>query len=308
MLLNAHSWFSLNYGILSPEEVLQHAHDLGLQTVALTDINCTAGLSDFFRLADANKVRPVAGIEFVQGAHTRYIGIARSNEGLRQLNELLTRHRHDGEPLPKRPEEVTEAAIIYPYGANYIPDRLAPNEYIGVRPGDVDRMRFAAARWPMDRMLALVSATFRHTRDHNVHRLLRAVDTNSLLSTTPPEHIAPSTQRSLSEADVCRAFAAVPELVWNTRRLMDSCDVHFNFGRSKNRRSWSTDATADLELLHKEANTGLHRRYPKLSPAITERFDRKLTVIDEGFRELLPDRLGPGALREAQGILPCGSR
>ena len=67
MLLNAHSWFSLNYGILSPEEVLQHAHDLGLQTVALTDINCTAGLSDFFRLADVNKVRPVAGIEFVRG-------------------------------------------------------------------------------------------------------------------------------------------------------------------------------------------------------------------------------------------------
>ena len=195
------------------------------------------------------------------------------------MNELLTRHRHDGEPLPKRPEEATEAAIIYPYGASYVPERLAPNEYIGVRPGDVDRMRFATARWPMDRMLALVSATFRHTRDHNVHRLLRAVDTNSLLSTTPPEHIAPSTQRYLSEEDVCRAFAAVPELVWNTRRLMDTCDVHFNFGRSKNRRSWSTDATADLELLYKEANIGLRRRYPKLSPAITERFERELTVI-----------------------------
>ena len=30
VLLNVHSWFSFNHGILSPEEVLRHAHDLGL--------------------------------------------------------------------------------------------------------------------------------------------------------------------------------------------------------------------------------------------------------------------------------------
>ncbi|MCB0814393.1 MAG: PHP domain-containing protein, partial [Flavobacteriales bacterium] len=79
VLLNVHSWFSFNHGILSPEEVLRHAHDLGLQAVALTDINCTAGLSDLFRLADQHKVRPVAGIEFRCGARTLFIGLARSN-------------------------------------------------------------------------------------------------------------------------------------------------------------------------------------------------------------------------------------
>ena len=287
VLLNVHSWFSFNHGILSPEEVLRHAHDLGLQAVALTDINCTAGLSDLFRLADQHKVRPVAGIEFRCGARTLFIGLARSNEGLRQLNELLTRHLHDGEALPDPAfpevwrttvEELSEAFVIHPFGGS-LPERPAPNEYLGVRPADVDRFRFARQRWPKERVLALVTATFRHKRDHNVHRLLRAVDTNTLLSTTPPEHVSPPEHRFLTEEEVCRAYAAVPELVWNTRRLMDRCDVHFNFGRSKNRRTWSHDASADLELLRREARDGLLRRYDGPSHTVQERLERELGVI-----------------------------
>ena len=113
MLLNVHSWFSLNHGVLSPEQVLQEVHDLGLQQVALTDINCTAGWSDLFRLADKYKVRPLAGIEFKCEARTLYIGIARNNEGVHQLAALLTDHLLDGEALPDRAPELPDAFIIY---------------------------------------------------------------------------------------------------------------------------------------------------------------------------------------------------
>jgi DNA polymerase-3 subunit alpha len=237
VLLNVHSWFSLNHGVLSPEQVLQEVHDLGLQQVALTDINCTAGWSDLFRLADQYKVRPLAGIEFKTGPRTLYIGIARNNEGVHQLASLLTDHLLDGAELPEQSPELPDAFIIYPYGAANTPAQLRPNEFIGVRPGDVNRLRFSPWMKRKEKLLALVTATFRSDeilskRDFNVHRLKRAVDTNTLLSTTPPEHISPATQRFLSEEQVCAAFADVPELVWNTRRLMDQCDVHFAHGKS----------------------------------------------------------------------------
>ncbi|MBL7964935.1 MAG: DNA polymerase III subunit alpha [Flavobacteriales bacterium] len=298
MLLNTHSWFSLNHGVLSPEQVLQEAHALGLQQVALTDINCTAGWSDFFRLADKHKVRPLAGIEFKVGPRTLYIGIARSNEGVHQLASLLTDHLLDGADLPeKSPFDPStslrasslratdpDAFIIYPFGAAHVPEKLRPNEYIGVRPGDVNRLRFSPWMKRKEKLLALVTATFRSDellakRDFNVHRLKRAVDTNTLLSTTPPEHVSPATHRFLSEEQVCAAFADVPELVWNTRRLMDQCDVHFAHGKSKNRRTWSEDASADLELLRTETQAGLIRRYPSPSQQVMDRVERELTVI-----------------------------
>ena len=284
MLLNAHSWFSLNYGVLSPEQVLQEAHALGLQQVALTDINCTAGWSDFFRLAAKYKVRPLAGIEFKGGPRTLYIGIARNNTGVHQLSSLLTDHLLNGADLPERAPELSDACIIYPFGAAHVPERLRPNEYIGVRPGEVNRLRFSPWMKHKDRLVALAPATFRSDpalakRDFNVHRLKRAVDTNTLLSTTPLSHVAVPEQRFLSEEQLCTAFAAVPELVWNTRRLMEQCEVHFAHGKSKNRRTWSNDASVDLELLRKETQAGLLHRYQAPTQQVMDRVERELTVI-----------------------------
>lgn len=308
MLLNTHSWFSLNHGVLSPEQVLQEAHDLGLQQVALTDINSTAGWSDFFRLADKYKVRPLAGIEFKVSTRTLYIGIARNEQGVHQLASLLTDRLLEGEALPEQAPELPDAFIIYPYGSPNIPAKLKPNEFIGIRPSDVNRLRFSSLMARKDRLLAIAPATFRSDarlakRDFNVHRLKRAVDTNTLLSTTPPEHVAAPHQCFLNEERICAAFADVPELVWNTRRLMDQCDVHFAHGKSKNRRTWSADPSSDLELLRRETYAGLQRRYSATSPGagtstlrqaqcgaslstsamltqkVLERVERELTVI-----------------------------
>lgn len=284
MLLNTHSWFSLNHGVLSPEQVLQEAHDLGLQQVALTDINSTAGWSDFFRLADKYKVRPLAGIEFKVSSRTLYIGIARNEQGVQQLASLLTDRLLEGEALPEQAPDLSDAFIIYPYGSPNIPAKLKPNEFIGIRPGDVNRLRFSPLMARKDRLLAVAPATFRNDaqlakRDFNVHRLKRAVDTNTLLSTTPPEHVAAPQQCFLNEEQICTAFADVPELVWNTRRLMDQCDVHFAHGKSKNRRTWSNDASADLELLRSETQAGILRRFGTPSQQVLERLERELTVI-----------------------------
>lgn len=292
MLLNAHSWFSLNYGVLSPEQVLQEAHALGVQQVALTDINCTAGWSDFFRLAAQYKVRPLAGIEFRQGPQLLYIGIARTNTGVHQLASLLTDHLLDGEALPERAPDMDEAFIIHPFGTSPLPAQLRPNEFIGIRPGDVNRLRFSPWIKQKERLVALAPATFRSDptltkRDFNVHRLKRAVDTNTLLSTTPPSHVAVPEQRFLSEEQLCTVFADVPELVWNTRRLMEQCEVHFAHGKSKNRRTWSNDsgsgagasAAADLELLRRETHAGLLRRFSSPSQRVVDRVERELTVI-----------------------------
>jgi DNA polymerase-3 subunit alpha len=284
VLLNVHSWFSLNHGVHSPEQVLQESHALGLQQVALTDINCTAGWSDFFRLAAQYKVRPLAGIEFKVETRTLYIGIARNNQGVHQLASLLTDRLLDGDVLPQRAPELPDTFIIYFHGAPNIPQKLRPNEFIGVRPGDVNKLRFTPWMKQKDRLVAMATATFRSDpalakRDFNVHRLKRAVDTNTLLSTTLPAHVAAPENRFLSEEQLCNAFAAVPELVWNTRRLMEQCEVHFAHGKSKNRRTWSNDASADLELLRTETQAGLLRRYGTPLQKVIDRVDRELTVI-----------------------------
>ena len=48
---------------------------------------------DFIKACDEEGIHPVAGIEFREGNRYLYTGVAKNNEGFRELNEFLSEHR-----------------------------------------------------------------------------------------------------------------------------------------------------------------------------------------------------------------------
>lgn len=280
MLINAHSWFSFKYGVLSPEQVLSQVEADGHVHVALTDINCSAGHSEFFRQAKYHGVKPVAGIDLRRGLRQLYVGLARNNEGLHQLNSLLTDELLDGDPLPEQAPELPDAIILYPFGGAHIPEQLRVNEFIGVRPGDLNRLRFARHTHPREKYVALTSASFRHKADHNTHRLLRAMHNNTLHTMLSTQDIAPLEERFLTVEELVRAYAEAPELLLRTQALLEQCEVDFAFDHSKNRRNWSGDAEEDRRLLHELAEQGLHYRYAHPTAVERERMERELRTVE----------------------------
>ena len=58
----------------------------------MTDINNSTGIPEFAGECEKNSIKPVAGIEFRNDNELQYIGIARNNNGLRELNEFLSKH------------------------------------------------------------------------------------------------------------------------------------------------------------------------------------------------------------------------
>src|SRR5690625_744557 len=96
MYLNCHSYYSLRYGTLSPQDIVNQAVALGIDRVALTDINNTSGVFEFYRACKQAGITPVVGIEFLQENQIRYIGIAQNREGFRELTTLLSAHQMNG--------------------------------------------------------------------------------------------------------------------------------------------------------------------------------------------------------------------
>ena len=112
MHLCCHSYFSLKYGVLSPDDLLCIAAQKNIQSLALTDINNTSGILDFFRLAQRYNVRPVAGIDFRNGVEQKFIGIAKSNEGFHELNKFLSEHLISGEKFSDIAPAFQQAWIV----------------------------------------------------------------------------------------------------------------------------------------------------------------------------------------------------
>ena len=281
MFLNAHSWFSFKFGVMKPKALLEEAQKVGVRTLALTDIHCTAGIPDFVRDASRYGVRPVAGIEFRQGPRLLYIGLAKNNEGFQQLNELLSPHLLDGEAIPERAPELSGTFFIYPFSA--APQQLRPNERVGIKPSDLTRLPFSPwARRPND-LVALLPVTFRGKPDFNTHRLLRTVAKNTVVSMLPAEELAQADELFRNEEEVRHIYRDFPGLVDNAARLLDECSIAFDKS-DKTRKAFSANEAEDREKLHSDALEGLRYRYPDARPEVIDRMRYELKVIEEmGF-------------------------
>lgn len=146
MLLNCHSYYSFHYGTVSPKQLLKIAVRAGAQSVALTDVNSSAACLEFLRQSREFDVHPVVGIDFKVKAQTKYVALARNNEGFREINKHLsqqlmgarTERSLSGEEILDEAPDFSHAYIIYPL--SNAPNRnLKENEFVGIAPTEIGR-------------------------------------------------------------------------------------------------------------------------------------------------------------------------
>jgi hypothetical protein len=159
---------------MSVETLVQKAKEAGAETIALTDINNSTGIPDFAGEYIKNSIKPVAGIEFRAGNDLIYIGLARNNKGLLELNEFLSDLNILNKPLPFPAPAFTESYIIYP-SWNVPLRNLYDNEFIGIKRNELNRL-LVAKNSGKDKMVILQPVTFCETGDIFIHKCLRAVD------------------------------------------------------------------------------------------------------------------------------------
>ena len=154
MYLNAHSYFSLRYGVLSPQQLVAAARNSGIQCLALTDINNTSAALGFVRACQEQGVKPVLGIEFRNEAgRLLYVGLARNNAGWAALCAFLTEHSLNSKALPETAPELEHTYFIYdrivkPMGL------LRPTEFLGIRSSQVHGLYQPALNAWLDRCLS----------------------------------------------------------------------------------------------------------------------------------------------------------
>jgi DNA polymerase-3 subunit alpha len=281
MLLNCHSYYSLRYGTLSVEELLQAAVERGHHTLALTDINNTSAGMDFLRMAPLKGIRPAVGVDFRNGVQQLYVALARNNAGWQEINRHLSLHLHNDVPIQPLAPDFEHVWVIYPFSA--CPERaLRPYEFIGVGLNDLNRLRFTPLIRQPHKLVLMHTCTFVRKSQFNAHRLLRSVALNTLLSKLPPDQQALPDQQWLSAETLIRQTEDFPFLIAHARRLLDDCKVEMTFGSDgppKNRKTYTGSAQNDLQLLRRLCRDGLAYRYGNPTRAVTDRIEKELEII-----------------------------
>ncbi|MCF8408860.1 MAG: DNA polymerase III subunit alpha [Crocinitomicaceae bacterium] len=275
-----HSYFSIKYGVLSPEELIDWAFGAGYSYAVLTDINHTGSGLSFVRRAQEKKIQPILGVDVRNGMDTQYILIAQNKEGFFEINQFITAHIQQEIAFSSRPPELRNCYVVYPFGK--IPPTLLANEFVFFQPGQ--NKDFLIAKYPnlRKRILALQPMTFRHKRDFNAHRLLRSIANNTLLSKLSKAEQAHEQERLISYEAWQKEWEDYPDIFFRTDTILKSCHIQFSFGEQatpQNKATYTENKEEDMKALKSLCEEGLSYRYGKASEDVLQRMDKEIQII-----------------------------
>jgi len=289
MYLNCKTYFSFRWGTYSTLGLVKQAVDAGATALALTNINSTCDAWDFVLFCRQANIKPILGAEIRNGDKLLYILIAANNRGFTWINHFISKHLHADQRFPEQSGADSfflneqDGYVIYPLNTKP-PSDLFPNEYIGMQPIEVNKLFGVNAAAYKHKLVVRQPVTFHDKTQFNVHRLLRAIDKNELLSRLPVESVCGVNEYFLAQHKILEAFSQYPFIVTNTFRLMDSCEIHMDFGVDKNKKNFSARKKDDAHLLRKLALDGFKTRYGPNNTVAKERVDKELDIINRlGF-------------------------
>ena len=278
MYLNCHSFHSLRYGTIPLMDLIQQAVASSVKAMALTDINTVTGIYDFVKACKEAGIKPLAGMEFRNNNQFRYIGLAKNAEGLAEMNRFLTKHNFDNSALPFEAPEFKEVFVIYPF--ENAPAVLKENEYIGIRPEQLPKLYLPEWKTKEGKMVVLQPVTFRTKKEFNLHKILRAIDTNIILSRLTEEDYCKTSEVMQPLEELLAKYGEYPQIVANTEKIIQECHFEFDFKTPKNKKYYTNSRETDMALLTTIAFQGLVWRYGNNNLQAKARVEKELKVID----------------------------
>ncbi|MDL2141706.1 DNA polymerase III subunit alpha [Flavobacterium tructae] len=282
MFLNCHSFHSLRYGTISVTDLVLQGKALGVTAMALTDINTVTGIYDFYKACKETGIKPIVGMEFREDNKLLYITLAKNRQGIGEINRHRTKFNLENLPVPIAAPEFENVIVIYPI--ENLPNTLRDFEYIGVRSENLSSLIRPEWRNKISKMVVLHPVTFASKAEYSLHRVLRAIDLNTLGSKLTADDYCKANEMMTAPEEIMMRYSQYPKILENSFSIINQCEFEYEFGVPRNKKHYTANRETDLELLTSLAHQGLIRRYGIVNPAASERVKKELKVIDElGF-------------------------
>jgi hypothetical protein len=207
MIFSCHTNFSLLYGTARIETLIDQAKEIGINWLAITDINNTTGCFDFLKECRERKIKPILGIEFRDGDKWLYTCLARNNNGFKEINDFQSSHNFKKTAFPKKAPKFADVFVIYPFVELGVP--LSENEFIGVRPVEINRL-LSVSPALMNKCVAFHQVTFTRPSEFLLHMHLRAMDLNTLLTKLPKGELANPDELLIPTTTITTAIRNIP--------------------------------------------------------------------------------------------------
>ena len=246
--------------------LVSRAVELGQPALALTDLNNFFGLVKFYRAAEKNGIKPIAGADvlIVDGNDiSRLTLLCHDRSGYLGLSRLLSRaylEGHRGDHVTLRPEwlHAEASGLIAIAGRESLIGRLACDGHVEAadhaladlqqhfgerlyleltRTGRKQEEEFNAAAIELAGvrglpLLASNDVRFLDRDDFEAHEARVCIANGYVLNDPRRPHLYSAEQYLKSEEQMCELFADLPEALENSVELAKRCNLELEFGKN----------------------------------------------------------------------------
>jgi DNA-directed DNA polymerase III PolC len=211
-----------------------------------------------------------------------YTGIALNTQGFANLCQFMSDCNLSKQALPQFAPTLSDCIFVYPL--SNIPAQLSPQEYIAVEHWQLNKLYAAKYKPYYPYMIAWHTVVVSTQQEFNLHKILRAIDNNILLSKLQTTDYCSTQQHCISMQAYLNNFQHHPDLVLRAQQIIQQCSFDFDFKSHKNKKYYTGSRYSDKMLLESLAIEGLRKRYGAQHKEAYKRVLRELEVIDElGF-------------------------
>ncbi|GGZ42112.1 DNA-directed DNA polymerase [Echinicola pacifica] len=279
MYLNCKTYFSYRYGTFGTQELVDTAAAKRVKALALTNVNSTADAWDFVDFCRQAGIKPILGAEIRNDQQLMYILLARTDQGLMHINQFISQHLIDKKDFPSRPL-LEQVWVIYPLG-RYKPEQLEAYELIGVRQEELVKLYGQSPEKHPRKWVVLQPVTYQNKTYYNLHKILRAIDLNTLLSKLNAGDMAGENEFFKDKLELWNGFSEYGFILENTLQVINSCEISMALHTDKNKKFFTSSKEDDRILLEKLAMEGLEERYGAGHRLARERVMKELRIIHE---------------------------
>jgi len=299
----------MHWGASSPRELIEHASELGYDTVALTDRDSVAGIVPFSKAALEAGIKPIVGCELTNpdDVNQSVVLLARNRQGYQLICRLITARHLDEEfnYLDSLRNIDDNIILLVPHPAllneiaTYIPPSTLFAEIVASEDKSILARNYHLARDAERLRIKTVltcSAYGAKSESHELHKILRAIGLLSSINRLKPDEYMPTDCYLKSESELSRWRERFPGSIERTREIAEMCDFAPSFSGwvFPEFRIPDNAITDRMSMLQKEMNTheylshiahdGLRRRMQNPGTEYMRRLRYELEIIEQlGF-------------------------
>ncbi|MDY0084209.1 MAG: PHP domain-containing protein, partial [Ignavibacteriaceae bacterium] len=284
-----HTNHSLLQSTVRIDELIEKCRTQNIPALALTDTNSMAGLIQFVKKSNDEKIKPIPGsyINDPVKNDLYVLLLAKNNQGYSDLCKIITQRKlNDDFKLELILQKHLNNLIIITPSIELLKIADKKNQIyaeiiITKKSKKHSRELFTYATENKIPLVASNPVYFLNKEDYEIQKLVSSIRENKTFESITENDIADDEFYFKDVKEIQKAFQKIPEAVENTYKIASECNVDLSIGKYKFPVFTTDHKTDSVSLLKEIALDGFKKKYSLENSIAHKRLEYELGVIAE---------------------------